>query len=91
VMVLQDGLIRGGDAFFDYIGSYTSANGRWKGEIINHEHTQTKGERPVFGGYEVGIGFSGSYNDAGADGEATALVGKRSIRFKATLKLLAPA
>jgi hypothetical protein len=91
VMVLQDGLIRGGDAFFDYIGSYASANGRWKGEIINHEHTQTRGERPVFGGYEVGIGFSGSYNDAGADGEATALVGKRSIRFKATLKLLAPA
>ena len=31
VMVLHDGKIRGGDAFFDYIGSYSSANGRWKG------------------------------------------------------------
>jgi hypothetical protein len=91
VMVLHDGLIRGGDAYFGYIGSYTSANGRWKGEIINIEHTPTRGERPVFGGYEVGIGFSGSYNDAGADGEATALVGKRSIRFKAVLKLLVAA
>ena len=89
VMVLHDGRIRGGDAFFDYIGSYTSANGRWKGEIINHEHTPSHGERPVFGGYEVGIGFSGTYTDEGAVGEATALAGKRSIRFAAVLKLLA--
>jgi hypothetical protein len=91
VMVLHDGRIRGGDAFFDYIGSYSCANGRWKGEIINHEHTKSLGERPVFGGYEVGIGFSGTYCDAGAEGEATALVGKRSIRFRAVLKLLAAA
>jgi hypothetical protein len=91
VMVLHDGRIRGGDAFFDYIGSYTSANGRWKGELINHEHTPSQGERPVFGGYEVGIGFSGTYTDDGAIGEATALAGKRSIRFSAVLKKLAEA
>jgi hypothetical protein len=91
VMVLHDGRIRGGDAFFDYIGSYISANGRWKGEIVNHEHTPSHGERPVFGGYEVGIGFSGSYTDEGAVGEATALAGKRSIRFSAVLKKLADA
>jgi hypothetical protein len=91
VMVLHDGRIRGGDAYFDYIGSYTSANGRWKGEIINHEHTPSQGERPVFGGYEVGIGFSGTYTDEGAVGEATALAGKRSIRFAAVLRLLAAA
>jgi hypothetical protein len=91
VMVLHDGRIRGGDAFFDYIGSYTSANGRWKGEIVNHEHSPSYGERPVFGGYEVGIGFSGTYTDEGAVGEATALAGKRSIRFSAVLKKLAEA
>ncbi len=91
VMVLHDGRIRGGDAFFDYVGSYTSANGRWKGELINHEHTPSQGERPVFGGYEVGIGFSGSYTADGAVGEATALAGKRSIRFSAVLKKLADA
>jgi hypothetical protein len=91
VMVLHDGRIRGGDAFFGYIGSYTSANGRWKGELINHEHTPSQGERPVFGGYEVGIGFSGTYTDDGAVGEATALAGKRSIRFSAVLKKLAEA
>ena len=91
VMVLHDGRIRGGDAFFDYIGAYTSANGRWKGELVNHEHTPSQGERPVFGGYEVGIGFSGTYTDDGAVGEATALAGKRSIRFSAVLKKLAGA
>jgi hypothetical protein len=89
IMVLRDGEIRGGDAFFDYVGAYSSANGRWKGEIINHEHTPSRGERPVFGGRsEVGIGFSGTYNDEGAEGEATALAGKRSIRFRAVLRKL---
>jgi len=66
-----------------------SANGRWKGEIVNHEHTPSHGERPVFGGHEVGIGFSGTYTDQGAVAEATALAGKRSIRFSAVLKKLA--
>jgi T3SS negative regulator,GrlR len=91
VMVLHDGRIHGGDAFFDYIGSYTSAHGRWKGQIVNHEHTPSQGERPVFGGYEVGIGFSGTYTDEGAVAEATALAGKRSIRFSAVLKKMAEA
>ena len=88
VMVLHNGRIRGGDAFFDYIGSYSSANGKWKGDLINHEHTPSQGERPVFGGYEVGIGFSGTYDADGAEAEATALAGKRSIRFRAVMKKL---
>jgi hypothetical protein len=91
VMVLHDGRIHGGDAFFDYVGSYSSADGRWKGELVNHEHTPNQGERPVFGGYEVGIGFSGTYTDEGAVAEATALAGKRSIRFSAVLKKMAEA
>jgi hypothetical protein len=91
VMVLHEGRIRGGDAYFDYIGAYSAANGRWKGEIVNHEHTPSLGERPLFGGHEVGIGFSGTYDAEGAEAEATALAGKRSIRFKAVLKKLAEA
>src|SRR6202048_1365950 len=91
VMVLHDGRIHGGDAFFDYVGSYSSADGRWKGELVNHEQTPNQGERPVFGGYEVGIGFSGTYTDEGAVAEATALAGKRSIRFSAVLKKMAEA
>jgi hypothetical protein len=88
VMLLHDGAIHGGDGYFGYIGSYRSADGKWKGELVNHEHTPTHGERPIFGGYEVGIGFSGSYTDRGAVAEATALVGKRSIRFSATMQKL---
>ena len=59
VMLLHDGRILGGDAFFYYLGAYSSANGRWKGEFVNQEHTPAKSEHPLFGGYEVGIGFSG--------------------------------
>jgi hypothetical protein len=86
VMLLQDGRMLGGDAFFYYLGSYSSANGRWKGEIVNQEHTATRD--PIFGGYEVGIGFSGHCDSHGATWEATALAGKRSLRLAAELKLL---
>jgi len=90
VMLLKDGRILGGDAFFYYLGAYSSANGRWKGEFVNQEHTPAKSEHPLFGGYEVGIGFSGRCDAGGAETEATALAGKRSIRFAATLKLIQP-
>ncbi|SDS32819.1 hypothetical protein [Bradyrhizobium canariense] len=88
VMLLNDGRILGGDAFFYYLGTYTSENGRWKGQILNQEHTPAKGEHLIFGGYEVGIGFSGTCDDQGALLEATALAGKRSLRLTAVLKLM---
>ncbi len=88
VMLLNDGRILGGDAFFYYVGSYTSANGRWKGQILNQEHTPALGEDPIFGGHEVGIGFSGTCTEDDAQIEATALAGRRSLRFSAALKLL---
>jgi hypothetical protein len=88
VMLLNDGRILGGDAFFYYLGTYTSANGRWKGQVLNQEHTPAKGEHPIFGGHEVGIGFSGTCDDRGALLEATALAGKRSLRLTAVLKLM---
>jgi hypothetical protein len=88
VMLLNDGRILGGDAFFYYLGTYTSENGRWKGQILNQEHTPAKGEHPVFGGHEVGIGFSGTCDEEGALLDATALAGKRSLRLTAVLKLM---
>jgi hypothetical protein len=88
VMLLNDGRILGGDASFYYIGTYTSENGRWKGQILNQEHTPARGENPVFGGHEVGIGFSGTCDDEGARLDATALAGKRSLRLTAVLKLM---
>jgi len=88
VMLLNDGRILGGDASFYYLGAYTSENGRWKGQILNQEHTPAKGENPVFGGHEVGIGFSGTCDEEGALLDATALAGKRSFRMTAVLKLM---
>jgi len=88
VMLLNDGRILGGDASSYYLGTYTSENGRWKGQILNQEHTPAKGNNSVFGGHEVGIGFSGSCEEEGALLEATALAGKRSLRLTAVLKLM---
>jgi hypothetical protein len=88
VMLLNEGRILGGDASFYYVGSYTSENGRWKGQILNQEHTPAMGENPVFGGHEVGIGFFGTCDAEGALLEATALAGKRSLRMTAVLKLM---
>jgi hypothetical protein len=90
-MLLLDGRILGGDAFFYYLGAYSSADGRWKGEILNQEHTPAKGENPVFGGHEVGIGFTGTCDEVGAELEAIALAGKSRLRLAATLKLMRPA
>ncbi|WP_050422040.1 GrlR family regulatory protein [Bradyrhizobium tropiciagri] len=88
VMLLMDGRILGGDAFFYYLGSYSSADGRWRGEIVNQEHTPAKGEHPVFGGHEIGIGFAGSCREDGAELEGIALAGKRSLRLSAELRLM---
>jgi hypothetical protein len=88
VMLLIDGRILGGDAFFYYLGAYSSADGRWKGEMLNQEHTPAKGENPVFGGYEVGIGFSGTCTAESAELEGIALAGKRSLRLAASLRLM---
>jgi hypothetical protein len=57
VMLLNDGRILGGDAFFYYLGTYTSANGRWKGEILNQEHTPAKSEHPIFAVTRSGSAF----------------------------------
>jgi hypothetical protein len=88
VMLLNDGRLLGGDAFYYYIGSYSSSNGRWKGQILNQEHTPASGEYAIFGGHEVGIGFSGTCDRDGATLEATALAGRRSLRLAANLKLV---
>jgi hypothetical protein len=88
VMLLNDGRILGGDAFFYYLGTYASEKGRWKGHILNQEHTPAKAENLLFGGREVGIGFSGTCDDQGARLDATALAGKRSLRMTAELRLM---
>lgn len=85
VLVLRDGEVHGGDAYVYYTGSYECTDGHWQGKMTSREHTPTT--RP-FSHRVQHIGFLGTYNDSGAKVEAMALVGERSIRYNATLRLL---
>jgi hypothetical protein len=87
VLVVRDGALRGGTSFFYFIGTYSCAGSKWKGEITNQEHTPAPLTFPTARKL-VNAGFSGTYTDDSAEFEATALVGKRSLRYHASLRLL---
>jgi hypothetical protein len=90
VMVVRDGTLRGGDSFFYAYGTYTCANGKWKGEVTQPGARAAFGARPVWERKIVTIGFTGTYTDDGAESDGIALAGKQSIRFKSKLRLLVP-
>ena len=87
--VVQDGIMRGGGSIYYHVGSYTCSNGKWKGEMTVREHEPAL-VTELFARKIVTMGFMGTYNDDGAEFEATALVGKRSARLKMVLRLLIP-
>jgi len=58
------------------------------GEMISQEHTSTT--RPLAERVQR-IGFNGTYDDAGAEADATAVIGKLRIRYDASLRLLVKA
>jgi len=90
VSVVQDGTMRGGGSIYYHVGSYTCANGKWKGELTVREHEPAQ-VTELFARKVVTMGFMGTYDDdGGAEFEATALVGKRSARLKMVLRLLIP-
>ena len=86
--MLRDGSLLGGGSFFYFIGSYSCSGARWKGELTQQEHTPVPYPVPT-ARRVVTAGFTGSYTDGDAEYEATALVGKRSLRYHANLRLLA--
>ncbi|WP_044592998.1 hypothetical protein [Bradyrhizobium sp. LTSPM299] len=87
VILLLAGRILGGDSNFYYSGSYTFKNGKWRGELTTSQHADAIGVRFLFGGREVTCGFTGTYSDEAAIVDGTALVGKKSVPFRATLNL----
>lgn len=87
VVVLEGGRIMGGDSFFYYTGSYSHNRGKWRGEMIVHQHTEAPGLNLLFRGREVTCGFTGTYSNGFADIDGTALVGTASISFRARLTL----
>ena len=93
VVMFRDGKILGGDAYLFYVGSYTvKADNTFKGEVLVQRHTSSPDTNPLFGGPSpVGVGVSGTFTDTTAVMDGTALVGKASQIFSATLRFLAEA
>jgi hypothetical protein len=91
VILFRDGQILGGDAYLYYTGSYTVKGDNFKGEVLVQRHTSPGSDaNPLFGGPNpVGIGVSGTFTDTRATMNGTALVGKASLIFGATLHKLA--
>ena len=90
VVLFRNGKIFGGDAFLFYIGTYTAKDNTFKGEVLVQRHTSSPDANPLFGGPSpVGIGVSGTFTDTAAETSGTALVGKASQIFAATLRKLA--
>ena len=69
----------------------TPSNGDgFKGEVLVTQHTPSPDASPLFGGkHPVGIGISGTCSNGAGVMNGTALVGKDSLIFKATLRKLA--
>jgi hypothetical protein len=90
VVMFRDGKILGGDAYLYYTGSYTTKGNSFKGEVLVQRHTSSPDANPLFGGaVPVGIGVSGTFTDTAGLMNGTALVGKASQIFAATLRFLA--
>jgi hypothetical protein len=91
VILFRDGQILGGDAYLFYTGSYTVKGETFKGEVLVQRHTTPRDNaNPLFGGPSpVGIGVSGTFTGTEATMTGTALVGKASQIFGATLRKLA--
>ena len=87
ISVLRDGKMLGGGPYLWHFGSYHCSDGKWKGDVTSQEHTPTVAVRP-FAGHIASMGFTGTYTDEGAEFEATALVGKQSIRLKTVFRVL---
>jgi len=89
VVMFRDGKILGGDAYLFYVGTYTVKANTFKGEVLVQRHTSSPVANPLFGEPSpVGIGVSGTFTDNTAEMNGTALVGKASQIFRATLRKL---
>jgi hypothetical protein len=93
VVMFRDGKILGGDAYLFYTGTYfTKDDGTFVGEVLVQRHTPSLEVNPLFGSSEpVGIGVTGTFTDTTGTMNGTALVGKASQIFQATLRKLADA
>ena len=88
VLVLRDGDMMGGNGSLYYTGSYTFDGGKWKGELVTSPYIRNPARTTVFEEKDSSIGFSGTFDDGGAEARGTALLGKVSLTFRVSLRLL---
>jgi len=93
VVIFRNGEILGGDAYLYYTGSYAVSGSTFKGEVQVLQHTPSPHQSPLFGNQTqpVGIGVTGNFTETTATMNGTALVGKNSQIFRASLHRLADA
>jgi hypothetical protein len=90
VILFRDGQIFGGDAYLYYTGSYSVRDSTFKGEVLIQRHTSSPDDNPLFGGpTPVGVGVTGTFTETRGEMTGTAMVGKASQIFGATLRRLA--
>src|SRR3954453_19268167 len=92
-VLFRDGKILGADAYLYYTGTHTDKDNTLQGGVRVQRPPPPRGDdNPLFGGpAAVGIGVSGTFTETRGDMTGTALVGKASQIFGATLHKLAEA
>lgn len=89
VLVFRDGSIRGGDSYLFYLGTYEMRDGLLFGEVVVNQHSPSPDATPLFGGRQVGIGFTGRPVGDRFQLDGTAFVGRESVLFRASIMFLA--
>lgn len=87
IVMMRDGSILGGDAFFYYVGNYSAVGAEWTGELVTRQHTRSADAVQVFGGADVKVSLSGNAADRSVEGRAT--VADLNKDFRLTLRLIA--
>ena len=89
VIVFRDGTMLGGDAHQFYVGSYMVSGSTLRGQVVVSQHAAGYGALPLNGAGELGIGFSGDFDEDGASIEGKAGNGGAGLPFRGKLKRLA--
>lgn len=91
VMVMRDGQILGGDAFFYYVGAYTASDDRWSGEFVTKQHTRSGDYRPAFGALDVVVSLTGQQGGDMLEGQAEVQQQDGPSSYRVSLKKIADA
>lgn len=91
VVVLRNGLMLGGGPYTYITGTYSLEKGIFRGELVLNQHTPAPFGHLFFDAKDVGIGITGTYEADTAELTGTALVRKRSVAVRLTLRKLADA